>query len=490
VPYRRRKRIIFAEFALIPVFLICAALWMRVQHNEDLRLVDHSREVQGAIADVYALLADTETARRQYVINGDPADLAVFGETARKVAESIQRLERLVADNPTQQQNVRALEQAANLRLDFIRQISEVGRASGGPSAVQAMEKQTGLALSSQIRQAAARLTEEEERLLEARKHAASVMDLWLDILFAAALAFVIGLLLWANRTVKLYARKRDDAEAALIASSRALREKMADLDKLNQQLETRVQERTARLEGSNRDLQHFAFIAGHDLQEPLRMVISYVGLIEEACRGKLDATVDRYLTVAMEGARRMQVLISDILSYTRAGSEELTLVPAQLGMALDQAQYGLTVTIQEVGAQIENAPLPVAEIDVLKMSLVFQNLLSNAIKFHKPGERPRIHIEAGQIRNGRGDEWVISVRDEGIGFDPKYSEKIFEAFQRLHSASKYPGTGIGLAMCRRIIEGHGGRIWAEGRLGQGATFFFSLPARANARSAAARGAR
>ena len=178
----------------------------------------------------------------------------------------------------------------------------------------------------------------------------------------------------------------------------------------------------------------------------------------------------------AADGAKRMQALISDLLAYTRSDTQNLTLVRTPLETVVNQACYNLNESIRETEAEISVAPLPQVDVDVLKMGLVFQNLISNALKFRKPGEKPHIHIAAEE---GVG-EWRISVRDEGIGFAPKYAEKIFVVFQRLHGTRQYPGTGIGLAICKRIIDGHGGRIWADSSPGAGATFLFTLPVRAS----------
>jgi light-regulated signal transduction histidine kinase (bacteriophytochrome) len=270
------------------------------------------------------------------------------------------------------------------------------------------------------------------------------------------------------------YARQRDQAEALVLQANQKLEAQIAQVDRLNQELESRVRARTIDLERSNRDLQQFAYVASHDLQEPLRMVVSYVGLLSKTCQGKLDEGEAKFMAYAVDGAKRMQALISDLLAYTRADAQNLALVRTPLASVVNQARYNLLESIRETDAVITVGPLPEVDIDSLKIGLVFQNLISNAIKFRKPGEKPSIHIQAEEDR----EEWKISVRDEGIGFPPKYAEKIFDVFQRLHGARQYPGTGIGLAICKRIIEGHGGRIWAESESNSGATFFFSLPAR------------
>lgn len=177
-----------------------------------------------------------------------------------------------------------------------------------------------------------------------------------------------------------------------------------------------------------------------------------------------------------MDGATRMQTLIRDLLAYAQISTQAPALTRTQLGEVVSQARYALLASIRETGAEIAIEPLPEVEVDPLKMSLVFQNLLSNAIKFRQPGGKPSIRIEARKDDN----EWRISVRDQGIGFEPKYAKKIFGAFQRLHGKDAYPGTGIGLAICSRIIDGHGGRIWAEAEPGAGAVFHFTLPALAD----------
>jgi len=211
-------------------------------------------------------------------------------------------------------------------------------------------------------------------------------------------------------------------------------------------------------------------------------MIVSYVGLLGQTLQGKLDEEAAKYMGFAADGAKRMQALISDLLAYTRSDTQNLTLVRTPLETVVNQARYNLLESIRESDAEISVGPLPQVDVDVLKMGLVFQNLMSNAIKFRKAGEKPHIQIAAEEADG----EWRILVRDEGIGFSPKYAEKIFIVFQRLHGARQYPGTGIGLAICKRIIEGHGGRIWAESNPNAGATFFFTLPVRATSRTASA----
>lgn len=231
------------------------------------------------------------------------------------------------------------------------------------------------------------------------------------------------------------------------------------------------LEQSVAELGRSNADLQQFAYVASHDLQEPLRMVGSYTQLIAKRYRGKLDADADEFIGYAVDGATRMQKLIQDLLTYSRLSTTAREFEPAPMGAVLACALDNIGGAIKESQAVITHDRLPTVRGDAQQLAHVFQNLLSNALKFR--GEKPPlIHISAHRADG----EWRFSVRDEGIGIDPQYAGRIFVIFQRLHTRAEYPGTGIGLAICKKIIERHGGRIWVESELGKGATFWFSIP--------------
>ena len=202
-------------------------------------------------------------------------------------------------------------------------------------------------------------------------------------------------------------------------------------------------------------------------------MVSSYVQLLERRYKGRLDDNADTYIAYAVDGAARMQRLIQDLLAYSRVGSQKRAHAPADSGAAVAQAVANLHVAIEESGAQISHGGLPSVPVDAGQLAQVFQNLIGNAIKYRSQAA-PLIQIAADQ----REDEWVFSVQDNGIGIEPQYAERIFIIFQRLHTRQEYPGTGIGLAICKKIVECHGGRIWLEAAGGQGARFCFALPSR------------
>jgi signal transduction histidine kinase len=241
--------------------------------------------------------------------------------------------------------------------------------------------------------------------------------------------------------------------DRALIRTSQALEQSVAELTR------------------SNADLQQFAYVASHDLQEPLRMVASYTQLLAKRYKGKLDTDADEFISYAVEGANRMQQLIKDLLAYSRVTTQRTAYEPTECTPALAAALNNLHMAIQKQQAAVTHDPLPTVVADSTQLTQLFQNLISNAIKF-RGDQPPRVHLSAVRKEN----EWVFAVRDNGIGVDPQYADRIFVIFQRLHTSADYPGTGIGLALCKKIVERHGGRIWVDSHPGQGATFYFTLP--------------
>jgi PAS domain S-box-containing protein len=225
-------------------------------------------------------------------------------------------------------------------------------------------------------------------------------------------------------------------------------------------------------LKRSNDDLQQFAYVSSHDLQEPLRMVSSYTQLLAKRYKGRLDSDADAFITFAVDGCNRMQGLIQDLLAYSRAGTNGKALLEISGEDALQTALTNLRIAIEHNGAVVTHDSLPAVTTDGTQLTQVFQNLVGNAIKYHG-AEAPRVHVSA--TRNG-GNEWIFSVRDNGLGIDPQYFERIFIIFQRLHGRDEFEGTGIGLAICKKILERLGGRIWVESQPEKGSTFYFALP--------------
>jgi signal transduction histidine kinase len=234
------------------------------------------------------------------------------------------------------------------------------------------------------------------------------------------------------------------------------------------EQLANKVEE----LARSNCDLEQFAYVASHDLQEPLRMVASYTQLLSERYKGKLDSAADRYINYAVEGATRMQALLEDLLAFSRIGRNGVTPAPTDLNSVLDEVLKNLAVTLKEHGVTVTCSPLPTISADHFQVVQLFQNLIGNSIKF-RAKRNPCVTISAER----RGHDWLFSVFDNGIGIAAEHNDLIFKIFQRLHTRVEYAGNGVGLAICKKIVEHNGGRIWVESELGRGSNFRFTFPA-------------
>jgi len=249
-------------------------------------------------------------------------------------------------------------------------------------------------------------------------------------------------------------------AEVLLLRNEQCVLSSLADITS-RKRAEEALKLHMENLARSNAELERFAYVASHDLQEPLRMVSSFTQLLANRYSGKLDQTADRYIHYAVDGAKRMQQLIADLLAYSRVNSKELDLRRTECEAVVAGAIRNLQAVIDESGASVDWDPLPVLWVDQGQLT-----------QFRRENECPRIHVSAA---NG-GPQWLFSVRDNGIGIDPRHSDRIFQIFQRLHTRAEYPGTGIGLAVCQKVAERHGGKIWVESEPGLGSTFCFTIP--------------
>jgi len=259
------------------------------------------------------------------------------------------------------------------------------------------------------------------------------------------------------------------DAEKSKVEQANVeLRREVAE----RRQAELALMQKTVELGRSNAELEQFAYVASHDLQEPLRMVSSYVQLFEKRYRGQVDEQADKYIHYAVEGARRMQLLIGGLLEYSRMGRQDIEPKEGSAEVPLEQALSNLRATIEEAGVEVTCDPMPSVIADLAQLAQVFQNLIGNAVKFRRRDVPAKIHVAVDTSVS----PYRFSVRDNGIGIAPEYADRVFVIFQRLHTRAEYPGTGIGLSICKKVLERHGGRIWVESTLGEGATFHFTLP--------------
>jgi len=366
---------------------------------------------------------------------------------------------------------IQVVEAEAAQEIATIRSGGLVGEDSAAElarvDAVRAMAAGLGDQLSLQIRLSAA----------DAQKSAADSTQLVIVASFlGTAFSLAVAVIVTLSISVPL---RRLRASADRIAAGEMVepgvthrRDEIGSLSRAMTTMVRTLNRQSDELKRSNADLEQFAYVASHDLQEPLRMVSGFTGLLKRRYGGKLDADADEYIEFAVGGANRMQALINDLLSYSRVGREEVAGKPVNTQIALDQALANLQTAIEERSALVSSGQLPTVWADHGMLVRLFQNLIGNALKFCKT-ERPMVRIQA----EPRGGDWVFSVADNGIGIDAQYKDRIFMIFQRLHQQSEYPGTGIGLAVCKRIVERNGGRIWLESEPGKGTTFFFTLPA-------------
>ncbi|HSZ11669.1 MAG TPA: ATP-binding protein [Rhizomicrobium sp.] len=279
-------------------------------------------------------------------------------------------------------------------------------------------------------------------------------------ILAAALLAAILA--------IARLKRSHSEMEALLRQRTEALAREVAERSRHDEAMAERARE----LQRSNAELEQFAYIASHDLQEPLRMVASYTELLAQRYQGKLDERADKYIKYAVDGAKRMQRLVNDLLTFSRVGRHTREPQPTDLNDVVQTVLKNLGHAIGKSGVTIETGKLPIVMADDGQIGQVFQNLLGNAIKF-RAERTPHIRVAAERTT----DKWLCSVKDNGIGIEPQYSDRIFQMFQRLHDRETYEGSGIGLAIAKKIVERHGGRIWFESVPGEGTTFFFTLAA-------------
>lgn len=444
-----------------------------IENNE---MVVHTLKVIETLNLAVADITAAESAQRGYIITGNDGFLTYYAEALPNLDRSMNELAQQTSDNPLQAQRVQAFRNAVNNRRETLDRNLNLRKTKGVDFVFEAERLLVGKEQMDEVRRIAGELQEEEDRLLELRtaESHASARRTMLTFLVANALVL---LLLGAVYYVVI-----GDLKERQRAAER--------LREANDQLEERVQERTleladtnTELERSNRELQDFAFVASHDLQEPLRKIQAFGDRLKTKHGPQLNDEAQDYLQRMQGAASRMHTLINDLLTFSRVTTKAQPFISTDLGKIAKEVLADLEVRLQDTGGTVEVGDLPVIEADSMQMRQLIQNLISNALKFHKPDEAPIIKIGAEISGNGSGPAGrrsnsvaQLTFEDNGIGFDEKYLDRIFTPFQRLHGRGEYEGTGIGLAVCRKIVERHGGTLTARSTPGEGSTFIVTLP--------------
>ena len=408
----------------------------------------HIRDYTTALSRVEITLLEMETSQRGYLITGDQPYLAPYEEGRQTIAASLRDLaqfDRNAMGMPLPKLPIAGLVAAKLAELD---QTVRLRRDVGSEAAKQVLETGAGRRIMTALVDELDGQLAEADRQIDRRQEHIQFQSYLTVILIAAGLLVSGGL---------------------VMTSVSLLRREII----LRQAVEVSLRARQAELAHSNSELEQFAYIASHDLQEPLRMISSYAQLLRRRYAKKLDTAADEFIGYLVDGTKRMQALINDLLHYSRVGTGAKPLEPVDLETALSDTLKDLEIRIEDSGGTVTHEPLPIVQADPVQIRQLLINLIANGIKFHLPGQPPAVSISA--LRDGR--EWRFAVNDNGIGIDPQYFKNLFQIFKRLHSNDEYPGTGIGLAVCKKIVERHGGRIWVESALGQGSRFFFTLPA-------------
>ncbi|MEU6340772.1 ATP-binding protein [Streptomyces sp. NPDC046977] len=457
-----------------------------------------------------AALVNQETGIRGYGLTGQQDFLTPYTEGLAAEKTALERLRPLVRGDATANADLAGVVTAADVWQRTI--AGPIADAPAGQAVRLATDRaDAGRTAFDAVRKA---MTRQQNHLRDARLEAGTKLDRSIVLrnwVFAAAAVLIVVLAALVFEGLRRgitdpLTRLSDDArkvargdfahpitptgpaDLRLLAHDvEAMRRRLADELTFAERARQMLDEQSAELKRSNAELEQFAYVASHDLQEPLRKVSSFTQLLQRRYGGQLDDRADQYIGFAVDGANRMQTLINDLLAFSRVGRIHNEHSTVDLDAVVDRTLDSLSVAVEESGAEVTRDPLPSVVGDTTQLGMLWQNLVSNAVKFRRTDVPPRIHLEA--VRDG--DLWRFAVADNGIGIDPEFAERVFVIFQRLHTKDAYPGNGIGLAMCKKIVEFHGGTIGVdpEHTPGTRITFTLPVPVHATAVSAADSGA-
>ncbi|QVL31406.1 CHASE3 domain-containing protein [Telmatocola sphagniphila] len=423
-------------------FLFSYANTRRLRESEI--WVSHTQEVLDVSEKILRRLVELESGVRGFLITDDEQFLIDALEIEQNLQHQAEEIRLLTADNPSQ---IRRIEELRPLYMQLrttLKELTELRREDFEKARTLFASKKHERELRA-LRNLLEEFQKEERELLSVRQERDNRSYLIaMSFIFGNSIAGLTGLGVFYTYVYRNFQERQ--------RSTRAYQKLSEDLSK------------------SNGELEQFAYVASHDLQEPLRAISGCVQILKKRYQGKLDASADELIRHTVEGAERMQTLINDLLAYSRVTTQGKELSLIESSEPVQRALESLSSAIAETQAEIQVGPLPAVQADTTQLTRLFLNLISNAIKFCK--ETPRIEVGAQK----REKDWCFFVRDNGIGIDPTYFDRIFIIFQRLHNRAEFPGTGMGLAICRKIVERHGGQIWVESAPQKGSTFYFTVP--------------
>jgi signal transduction histidine kinase len=488
-------------FAVIVLFLVLNGFISfralnRVVSNEN--WVSHTHEVQRELAETLSAMKDAETGQRGYLLTQNEAYLDPYHDGQKNVEIHLEAVSRLVADNPAQVTRLAQLHSLIQRRLELLEQHIRIQRTQGPQALRDAFQTGDGKAEMDRLRSVVGTMSAEEQNYLLQREQdsAASIRNARISFAGASFLALVLVGLAYVFLSRELATRQRTALALREANESLEVRvtERTSELAQTNETLQLEIGERkktqtqlrefASELKRSNRELEDFAFVASHDLQEPLRKIQAFSDRMRNRFGESLTAEGQDYLERMQGAAGRMHVLINDLLAFSRVRTKARTFDQVDLGRVAREVVGDLEVAIQQSGGRVEIGPLPTIAADPVQMRQLFQNLIGNALKFHRPQAPPVItirsvipaHPPAGAVNDFTGKKCQIEFADNGIGFEEKYLDRIFQPFQRLHPRGVFAGTGMGLAVCRRIVERHSGEITARSELDRGTVFVITLP--------------
>lgn len=464
------------------------------------QLRDGVQPARVAAYQLQAALRDQETAVRGYLLTNDPRFLEPYNDGRRAETTAAEQIRQYLAGKEDLLADLANIEEAAEVwRSEYADPLVSTVNPTQ-PVADASIDE--GKALFDRLR---ALFTIQNDHLSEARAAGLAHLDEirgWRDaVMIAMILTFVTTAVLLAvvmrnavtrplsglaaacrritegNFGERIIPRGPSDIRA-ISADVEDMRQRIVDELETSRTAKTALDEQADELRRSNAELEQFAYVASHDLQEPLRKVASFCQLLEKRYGDKLDERGVEYIGYAVDGAKRMQVLINDLLTFSRVGRLNATNTEVDLNAVVDAALSNLTTSVEETGAEIvlPASPLPNVDGDPTLLAMVWQNLIGNAVKFHRDGVAPRIAIECEEGTGDHAEQYLFTVTDNGIGIAEEFVDKVFVIFQRLHGRDSYTGTGIGLALCKKIIEHHGGTIWIDTSYTDGTRFNFTLP--------------